>query len=56
MIRLYNVLREFCYLSATTSEENEIIEPEIDEAESVENVGLTKALDTYRKIIEKKMV
>ncbi len=54
MIRLYNVLREFCYLSATTSEENEIIEPEIDEAESVENVGLTKALDTYRKIIEKK--
>ena len=53
MIRLYNVLREFRYLSAAT-EENEIIESEVVEAEPVENAGLTKALDTYRKIIEKK--
>ena len=54
MIRLYNVLREFWYLSAATSEEHEITDPEVAETESVENAGLTKALDTYRKIIEKK--
>ena len=52
MIRLYNVLREIRYLSA--SEENSILESDVVESESTENVGLTKALDTYRKIIEKK--
>ena len=54
MIRLYNVLREFWYLSAATSEENDVVESEVAEPESMENAGLTKALDTYRKIIEKK--
>jgi DNA-directed RNA polymerase I, II, and III subunit RPABC2 len=55
MIRLYNVLRKFCYLSNT--KEPEIIEaPEPGELDVVveENAGLNKALDTYRKLIEKK--
>ena len=55
MIRLYNVLRKFCYLSNT--KEPEIIEaPEPGEldVEVEENAGLNKALDTYRKLIEKK--
>ena len=61
MIRLYNVLREFLYLSGTEkikivapkelkidTSEAEIVETEVDE-----NLGLNKALDTYRKLIEK---
>ena len=52
MIRIYNVLREIWYLSA--AEENPALESDVAESESAENVGLTKALDTYRKIIEKK--
>ena len=56
MIRLYNVLRKILYLSkpeeaAVTSEEiatSEALEGEVDT-----NLGLNKALDTYRKLIEK---
>ena len=54
MIRLYNVLRKFLYLSK--SKEPEVpVQPEtkIVEDESDANLGLTKALDTYRKLIEK---
>jgi len=56
MIRLYNVLRKLLYLSKP--EELKLVtpkEPEIDtsEAEVDENLGLNKALDTYRKLIEK---
>jgi DNA-directed RNA polymerase I, II, and III subunit RPABC2 len=55
MIRLYNVLRKFCYLSKT--EEIKVVEsPETEVVSEVteENAGLTKALDTYRKLFEKK--
>jgi len=56
MIRLYNVLRKFCYLSNTTKEPEIIEAPEPEEldVEVEENAGLNKALDTYRKLIEKK--
>ena len=65
MIRLYNVLREFLYLSGANelSKPKEIKlevpeEPKLDTPEEVSgevdpNVGLNKALDTYRKLIEK---
>ena len=55
MIRLYNVLRKFCYLSKT--EEIKVVEsPEAEVTSEVteENAGLNKALDTYRKLFEKK--
>ena len=56
MIRLYNVLKEFWYLS--DSKETKLLEAveteEVLESEPEENVGLNKALDTYRKLIEKK--
>ena len=56
MIRLYNVLREFCYL--TVVKETELTEaPQTDEVLDVEpneNVGLNKALETYRKLIDRK--
>ena len=56
MIRLYNVLKEFWYLSE--SKETKLLEAveteEVLESEPEENVGLNKALDTYRKLIEKK--
>jgi len=55
MIRLYNVLRKFCYLSKT--EEIKVVEsPETEAVREVteENAGLNKALDTYRKLFEKK--
>ena len=53
MIRLYNVLKEFWYLSE--SRETKLVETEeVLELEPEENVGLNKALDTYRKLIEKK--
>ena len=56
MIRLYNVLRKFSYLSDV--EEPELIEapqPEEDlDVEVEENAGLNKALDTYRKLIDRK--
>ena len=53
MIRLYNVLREFLYLS--NPEEPKLVTPESEtlEAEADPNLGLNKALDTYRKLIEK---
>ena len=53
MIRLYNVLREFLYLSS--AEEPKVITPESEtiETEADPNLGLNKALDTYRKLIEK---
>ena len=55
MIRLYNVLRKFSYLAKTN--ESELIEapqPEELDAEVEENAGLNKALDTYRKFIDRK--
>ena len=53
MIRLYNVLREFLYLS--NPEEPQLTKPESEtlETEADPNLGLNKALDTYRKLIEK---
>jgi DNA-directed RNA polymerase I, II, and III subunit RPABC2 len=61
MIRLYNVLRKLLYLPKP--EEPELVTPkkpkidtpeaEIVETEVDENLGLNKALDTYRKLIEK---
>jgi len=53
MIRLYNVLRKFLYLSK--SKEPQLVTPEnkIGEDELDSNLGLNKALDTYRKLIEK---
>lgn len=62
MIRLYNVLRKNPYLSdsnkteAVAVAEDEIpATEEIAEVEVETNAGLTKALDTYRKLIEKKV-
>ena len=67
MIRLYNVLSEFRYLSnpeetkitpevANKAEEPELAHStEVIEAEVDPNLGLNKALDTYRKLIEKNM-
>jgi len=62
MIRLYNVLSEFWYLSnpkelKITPVEPELVTPatEITEADVDPNLGLNKALDTYRKLIEKNM-
>jgi phosphoribosylglycinamide formyltransferase 2 len=54
MIRLYNVLRKFCYLSNV--KETKVVEVPEDEvvAEEIENSGLNKALDTYRKLIDRK--
>ena len=54
MIRLYNVLRKFFYLSYV--KETKVIEVEEDEvvAEELKNAGLNKALDTYRKLIDRK--
>ena len=55
MIRLYNVLRKFSYLSK--SNESELIEapqPEELDAEVEENAGLNKALDTQRKLVDRK--
>jgi DNA-directed RNA polymerase I, II, and III subunit RPABC2 len=63
MIRLYNVLRKFWYLSdvketelieAPETEEMEAPETEEIESEVEENAGLNKALDTYRKLIDRK--
>ena len=55
MIRIYNVLRKIRYLSDVEKTELlEAPEPEALEAEQEENAGLNKALDTYRKLIEKK--
>ena len=60
MIRLYNVLRKFCYLSDVKEaplldvpQTEEVLETS-EEITPEENAGLNKALDTYRKLIEKK--
>jgi DNA-directed RNA polymerase I, II, and III subunit RPABC2 len=53
MIRLYNVLRKFLYLSTSDKPKLVTPEPEILDTEVDENLGLNKALDTYRKLIEK---
>ena len=53
MIRLYNVLREFLYLSSIKEPELNTSEDGTVDVESNPNVGLNKALDTYRKLIEK---
>ncbi len=54
MIRIYNVLRKFRYLS--TSKETKLEQvPETEQDEKVEeNAGLNKALETYRKLIDRK--
>ena len=54
MIRLYNVLRKFLYLSSPEEPQLSTPETEITEGEADANLGLNKALDTYRKLIEKK--
>jgi len=54
MIRLYNVLREFLYLSSPEEPQLATPETEISEGEVDANLRLNKALDTYRKLIEKK--
>jgi len=63
MIRLYNVLRKFWYLPDVEEAplldvpETEVLEtPESEESDLLPevNAGLNKALNTYRKIIEKK--
>jgi DNA-directed RNA polymerase, subunit K/omega len=55
MIRLYNVLRKFLYLSKPkeASVTSKVVTSETLDAEVDANVGLNKALDTYRKLIEK---
>ena len=55
MIRLYNVLRKFPYLAK--SDDTKLIEapqPEELETEVEENAGLNKALETYRKLVDRK--
>jgi DNA-directed RNA polymerase I, II, and III subunit RPABC2 len=56
MIRLYNVLRKFDYLSDVN--ETGVSEPvqteEVLDLEPEENTGLNKALETYRKLIDRK--
>ena len=70
MIRLYNVLRKFAYLSDTdesqlmeSAQPEESIDAPVDDADAPvddadapveENAGLSKALDTYRKLIDRK--
>ena len=61
-VGLYNALRTFSYLSDTSETElvdpieeeiEEPVEEEVLDVEPEENAGLNKALDTYRKLIEK---
>ncbi len=55
MIRLYYFLIKFCYLSKTNETKLvEAQETEEDNLEVEENAGLNKALDTYRKLIDRK--
>jgi len=60
MIRLYNVLRKFHYLSNAKETKlvvpgtEEIPETEVVDSEVEENSGLNKALETYRKLIDRK--
>lgn len=54
MIRLYKDLKEFCYLS--DANETKLLEGTPEEVLDVveENAGLNKALETYRKLIDRK--
>ena len=54
MIRLYNVLRKFWYLSKTEKIKLLEVQEEVLDTETEENAGLNKALDTYRKLIDRK--
>ncbi len=55
MIRLYNVLRRFCYLSKTKETQvAHVLATDEEVGEEIENSGLNKALDTYRKLIDRK--
>ena len=54
MIRLYNVLRKILYLSSPDEPQLATPEDEVTEGEVDANLGLNKAIDTYRKLIEKK--
>ncbi len=63
MVRLYNVLKKFSYLSevefnpkeADAHESIQAPQPEEElDAEVEENAGLNKALDTYRKLVDRK--
>ncbi|MCH8915427.1 MAG: DNA-directed RNA polymerase subunit K [Thaumarchaeota archaeon] len=56
MIRLYNVLRKFRYLSnAKETKLKQVPETEdVVDLEVKENTGLNKALDSYRKLIDRK--
>ena len=53
MIRLYKDSRKLLYLS--NSEESKLVTAEVENVEgnTNENAGLNKALETYRKLIEK---
>ena len=54
-VQLNNVLRKFSYLSKT--KETQVVESseaEVTSEVAEENTGLNKALDTYRKLFEKK--
>ena len=61
-VGIYNALRRVSYLSDANETElvdpieeevEEIVEEEILDIEPEENAGLNKAIDTYRKLIEK---
>jgi len=56
MIRLYNVLRKIPYLS--NSKETKLVKAteteEVVDLQVEENTGLNKALETYRKLIDRK--
>ena len=65
MIRIYNVLKDSRYLSDAAegtelieapenNEEAELLEAPENNEEPEENAGLSKAIETYRKLIEKK--
>jgi len=54
LIRIYNVLRKFRYLSKSKETKLEQVPETEQDEEVVENTGLTKALDTYRKLIDRK--
>jgi len=56
MIRLYNVLRKFWYLSKSEEIKSEDVPKTEEDPDSKvnENAGLTKALETYRKLVDRK--
>lgn len=55
-IGIYKALKTSWYLPDTSNSELDVPDPEVSQNEDLEsevNAGLNKALDTYRKIIEK---